>query len=142
MLKVILLIILWLLYWAIKGLVIKTRGVKVGFMIATSLLMGIMFWLGLSFHPVTASVLIIYLLISYVEYVLTCFNVKVPIMPVYSYIRVINEEVAIRYSIFKPLVLLIADIILIFKRAPMLGFSDTVEVDVNSRDNVVVNIRI
>lgn len=142
MLKVILLIILWLLYWAIKGLVIKTRGVKVGFMIATSLLMGIMFWLGLSFHPATASVLIIYLLISYVEYVLTCFNVKVPIMLVYSYIRVINEEVAIRYSIFKPLVLLIADIILIFKRAPMLGFSDTLEVDVNSRDNVQVNIRI
>ncbi|KQC14367.1 MAG: hypothetical protein APR63_14425 [Desulfuromonas sp. SDB] len=73
---------------------------------------------------------------------MTCFNVKVPIMPVYSYIRVINEQVAIRYSVFKPLVLLIADIILIFKRAPMLGFSDTLEVDVNSRDNVVVNIRI
>ena len=95
MLEVILFIILGLLYWAVKGLVIKTRGVRIGFMLATSMLMAVLFWLALSFHMVTASVLIIYLLISYVEYMLTCFNIRVPIMPVYSYVRVISKDVAI-----------------------------------------------
>lgn len=143
MLNVILFIIFWIIYYILKGVILKKIiGVKIGFFITTSILFASLFYISIKFHPLTMIILITYLLISYADYILTFFNVRVPVLPVFSFISVRTKDVNIRYQVFRPLFLLVADLIFLFKRAPLLGFNDDIKVDVDTKNNVAINIKL
>ena len=143
MLNIILFLLLWIIYYLLKGFILKkVIGVKIGFFITISILFLSLVNISMKFHPVTMIILLTYLFISFTDYTLTFFNIKVPVLPVYSFISVKNREVSIRYQIFRPLFILVADLILLFKRAPLIGFNDCIEVDVDTKDNVAVNIKL
>lgn len=143
MLNIILFILVWMIYYVLKGVILKKIiGVKIGFFITTSILFALMFYIAIKFHPLTMIILLAYLLISYADYILTFFSVRVPVLPIYSFISVKTKDVNIRYQVFRPLFLLVADLIFLFKRAPLLGFNDDIKVDVDTKNNVAVNIKL
>lgn len=141
-LKIFLFIFFWLLYYLIKGLILKIKGVRIGFAITTFVLFALLTILSFSFSWYITLIIDLYLVLSIIQYLLLLINKKTPIIPIDSFIYVKAEEVTVKYTVFKPLILLITDIYFLFKRLPLLGFKDDFEIMVNTKKDVQVLIKI
>ncbi|MBN1619335.1 hypothetical protein JW890_01290 [candidate division WOR-3 bacterium] len=131
------------LYAILKGVIIK---ISIPARIIVSSLVAVLFLIlftaSLKFNTILLILTQIYLATSLLEYLLLNFEVALSARFFDSYIYIKSEQVVVRYSVFKPLLIIAANILLFVKKAPLLGLKDDINLSVLSRKNVDLNIKI
>ncbi|MGD9707858.1 MAG: hypothetical protein AB7V07_09380 [Candidatus Delongbacteria bacterium] len=136
-----LLIITLPLYYLMKGVILKETKVM---LIITSVVFGInLLVLNAMDGEYVRTIGFIYVIYTFTDYLTVSFTGK-PIweVPYMSVIRVINKEVTINYSFFKPLLLIPFNLYLILRRQPCVGMKDDIGVDITAKDGTVVKIKL
>ncbi len=136
-----LLIITLTLYYLMKGVILKETKVM---LIITSVVFGInLLVLNGMDGGYVKTIGFIYVIYTFTDYLTVSFTGK-PIweVPYMSVIRVINKEVTINYSLFKPLVLIPFNLYLILRRQPCVGMKDEIGVDITAKDGTVIKIKL
>jgi len=134
--------ILYLPFYFAKGLIFKRKAVQV-IMTLTVLTLGYILWtVVLSFSGWAEIAFKIFLIAETAFYVLRLAGVTLPTLSLFSRFSLDQEEVAIQYSLFKPFFLLIADLVLLIKKLPVLHLKDVIEIDVkvNNRQMVLIKL--
>jgi len=129
-------------YWAIKGIVVKKAIPTIILFIATGLLWYLLYLINTRIDGVFHWVFIAYLGISLLFYILFVLGVHPYEKKVFSGVYVKSKDVYVKYFWFKPITWLCANVYLCVKKYPLIGLCETVEVDVMSRDNVTVSVRL
>lgn len=136
-----LLIITLPLYYLIKGVILKETKVM---LIITSVMFGInLLVLNAMDGGYVRTIGFIYVIYTFTDYLTVSFSGK-PIweIPYMSVIRVINKEVTISYSLFRPLLLIPFNIYLLFTHQPRVGMKDEIGVDITAKDGTVIKIKL
>ena len=136
-----LLIITLPLYYLMKGVILKETKVM---LIITSVVFGInLLVLNAMDGEYVRTIGFIYVIYTFTDYLTVSFTGK-PIweVPYMSVIRVINKEVTINYSLFKPLLLIPFNLYLILRRQPCVGMKDEIGVDITAKDGTIVKIKL
>lgn len=129
------------LYYLVKGVIVKeTRALFVITMILFSLNILVAYNMNVSWFR---TAVLIYMLYSFADY-FCLSNFKKPLieLPLMSRIRIISEEAVISYSLFKPLVLIPANILLMVKRQPLMSFNDEIGIDIKAKDGTKIKINL
>lgn len=128
-------------YYLIKGVSVKeTNALLVITLIAWVLNLLILISIEGGIIKLFAS---IYLIFSFIDYLSISFTGKqIYELPWMSGIRVKNKEVYVNYQIFRPITVGLINLFLFFKRGPMIGMNETIEVNVNSKDGTKVDIKL
>ena len=136
-----LLIITLPLYYLMKGVILKETKVM---LIITSVMFGInLLVLNAMDGGYVRTIGFIYVIYTFTDY-LTVSSTGKPIweVPYMSVIRVINKEVTINYSLFKPLLLIPFNLYLVLRRQPCVGMKDEIGVDITAKDGTIVKIKL
>jgi|GEM_PF-2825982 hypothetical protein len=134
--------ILYLPFYFAKGLIFKRKAVQ-AIMTLTVLTLGYILWtVVLSFSGWAETVFKIFLLAETVFYLFRLAGVVMPTLSLFSRFSLDQEEITIQYSLFKPFFLLIADLVLLIKKLPVLHLKDVIEIDVkvNNRQMVLIKL--
>ena len=141
---IILLLLVWLIYYAVKGVIPKDKqGSKV--LAIMTIISGLMcLWIISGFETGFFKFFyLVYFLYSLSEYLgEKIFDITFPVVPYFSGIYVKHKEVRVKYQVFKPFILAVANIYLLFKKLPVIGFDDEISVEVNAKDGTEVNVKI
>ncbi|MBN2364027.1 hypothetical protein JXL83_07835 [candidate division WOR-3 bacterium] len=129
-------------YGVVKGVIIK-KNIWAGLALnaVTAILFVLLFMASLKFNIAALIIIQFYLSASALEYVLLNFGLEPNSRIFDSYVFVKSKHAVIRYSVFKPFLLMAADIYLFVKKAPLLGIKDDLNFSLVSKKDVVVNIR-
>ncbi len=129
------------LYYLIKGVILKeTKAMLVitSVMFAVNLLV-----LNGMDEGVVRTLGFIYVIYTFIDYLTITYTGKtVWEMPYMSVVRVINKEVTVNYSIFRPLLLIPFNLYLIMRKQPTVGLKDEIGVDVTAKDGTVIKIKL
>jgi len=134
--------ILYLPFYFAKGIILKRKAVQV-IMTLTVLTLGYLLWtIVLSFSGWAETGFKIFLLVETGFYLLRLAGIKTPFPLLFSRFSLDQEEVRIQYTLFKPVFLLLADIVLLVKKLPVLHLKDVIEIDVkvNNRQMVLIKL--
>ena len=135
-------LILYLPFYFSKGIILKRNGLQ-AVMTFTVLILGYILWTAaLSFSGWVETAFKLFLVMELLLYGFRLFGVRVPLPIFFSRFSLEQEEVRIQYTLFKPLFLLIADIVLLIKRLPVIHLNDVVEIDVKVNDKQMVLIKL
>ncbi len=142
MLTILLFIITYVLYWAVKGILIKKAVPAVILFAVTIALWYALYSLNLGINGTMHWIILGYLAVSLVFQIFFVSGLSPFEKCIFSGVYVKAKEVTVKYFWLKPITWLLVNILLIIKRCPIIGFGDTVEVDVVSRDRVSVMVRL
>ncbi len=132
-----------ILYAALKGVIIKISiPARIIVSSVVAVLFLILFTASLRFSTILLILTQIYLASSLLEYLLLNFEIAPGARFFDSHIFIKSEQVVVRYSVFKPLLIAAADIFLFAKKAPLLSLTDDINLSVLSRKNVDLDIKI
>jgi len=141
---IIVLFFVWLIYYAVKGVIPKDKIGSRVLSIVTIVTGLLCLWVVSGFDAGFFKMFyLVYFLYSLVEYVgERYFSAKFPVLPYFSGVYVRHEEVRVKYQIFKPFFLAAANIVLLFKKLPTIGISDEISIEVNAKDGTEVNVKL
>lgn len=131
--------ITWMFYYLIKGVSVKQ--IKVLWILTTiAWVLNLLVLIGMesSFFKLFMTIYIVFSFIDYLSIKLTgntLYN-----LPWMSGVTLKNQDVFAKYQIFRPITVLIINLFLIFKRMPMIGMNDTIDVDVITTDKTQIKI--
>lgn len=134
--------ILYLPFYFAKGLIFKRKAVQV-IMTLTVLTLGYILWtIVLSFSGWVEVAFKLFLLSEVIFYMLRLGGVSAPLFYLFSRFSLDQKEFSIQYSLFKPFFLMIADLVLLIKKLPVLHLKDVIEIDVkvNNRQMVLIKL--
>ena len=136
-------IFVWILYYSLKGIYFKEIFVRYLLFFINISLFFLLYSIALGFSSYGEIFLILYLILSLFDYILFIFfDKKIIIKYLFSSIYMNAGEVKIKYTVFRPLILLVLNIYLIFNKNHLLGFKDTIDLGIKSADGTEININI
>ncbi|HDS02206.1 MAG TPA: hypothetical protein ENN72_00670 [Firmicutes bacterium] len=134
--------ILYIPFYFTKGIILKRNGLQ-AVMTITVLILGYLLWtVALSFSGWVEMGFKLFLILELLLYALRLFGITAPLPVFFSRFSFEQDEVRIQYTLFKPLFLLIADVVLLIKRLPVIHLDDVVEIDVKVNDKQMVLIKL
>lgn len=131
-----------IVFWAIKGVMVKKAAAAIPLSILTVALWYLLFVINNRITGTIHWVFFGYLVLSAVFYALFIFGVPPIEKKLFSGVYVKSGEVNVKYYWLKPFTWICLNIYLIFRGYPLVTLCETVEIDVLSRDNVAVNVRL
>ncbi|MBN1151320.1 hypothetical protein JXA84_08895 [candidate division WOR-3 bacterium] len=130
-------------YAVFKGVIIKKNiAVRIAMNLFVFSLACVILFASFRFNTILLVLTQLYLGISLLEYILLNFGKAANDRFFDSHIYIKSEHAIVKYSVFKPILLLFADIILFTKKAPLLWINDTVDLSVASKKDVYVSIKL
>ncbi|MBN2790477.1 MAG: hypothetical protein JXR69_09840 [Candidatus Delongbacteria bacterium] len=137
----ILLVVTWLFYFLIKGVSVKETKVLL-IITSTVWVINILVLNGID-GGFIKFFMTIYFIYSFLDYLSINFTgKKILEIPWMSGIKVENDQIYLNYQILRPITFFFVNIFLLIKKQPMLGFKDTIEVEVNSSDKTKIKIKL
>ncbi|MBN2857931.1 MAG: hypothetical protein JXN63_05985 [Candidatus Delongbacteria bacterium] len=129
------------LYYLIKGVIVKeTRALFIITMIIFGLNVLIAYNMNSGWFR---TAVLVYLLYSFADYIsLSSFKKPILELPLMSRIRIVSDEAVINYSVLKVFILLPVNIFLLFKKQPVMGFTDEIGVDIRAKDGTKIKINL
>ena len=138
---IILLMITWLIYYAIKGVSVReTKALLIITLVAWGLNILVLMGMDSGFIKTFMTIYFIYSFLDYLSVQFT--NNNIIDLPWMSGIRLRSKEVYLNYQIFRPVTIFFINIFLLVKKQPMIGMKDVIEVDIKSSDKTEIKIKL
>lgn len=139
-----LMLLFWLLYYGVKGVVFKDKQIGKAFSVFAVLLGLICLFIANGFSVQFFRFLFVfYFLFSLVDYLSCVFGRKRKGVPGwFSGFSLDSKEIMVRYLVFKPFVLFVLNIVLFVKRQPLACLDDEIGVCISSKNDVKIEIKI
>lgn len=131
-----------IIFWAIKGVMVKKTAAAIPLAILTIGVWYVLFIINNRIEGAVHWVFFGYLAMSALFYVLFLFGVSPFERILFSGVYVKTDEVNVKYFWLKPVTWVCANVFLLCKGYALVGLCETVEIDVVSRGNVTVNVRL
>lgn len=133
-----------LVFWGIKGFQLKKNSVKGILFIVTTVIGGIGIMVaGLFESNIFRWIVYLWFVVGYLDYVFVyLWNNEFLKGRLFSVVNLDTEEVSIRYKFYRPIIQCLINIFLMIKKSPRINSSDVISVDILSKKNEKVSIRI
>lgn len=130
--KIFLFSFVWMMFFLLKGIMFRTRMVKILLFFLTFSFFLLALYIAKDFlTPLIKYTILIYLLVSYTEYLLvTIKRIPFPIWPLFSGVSITCKQFVIRYQLFRPFILLPINIILFFKTKNIIHLFEYILLDI------------
>ena len=137
-------IILWLIYYAIKGISIKDKQIALAMGIFTTIPGIICFFIASDFQNLFFRYLfMLYFVYSIGEYILFKIKkIKAPMCSIFSVFYLDSNDISVRYVVLRIPILIIVNIYLKIKRKPLLNLNDSIEINIQEKKGSTIQIRL
>lgn len=138
----ILIFFIWIIFYGVKGIILKEDSAKKVLMIITLATGVLCIYLNSFLSPgFIKTYLFIYFGFSLYNYIrITFLNKDMIIIPYFSRVYIRDKEVVILYTLFKPLLIIGLNIYLYIKKIPLVTFDDEIRVDINTKEGQSIDI--